>query len=437
MPVPQAVRKMAVPAVLSQLVVLLYTLADTFFLGQTNNPVMVAGVSLILPVFNTTVALGNLIGTGGGAFIPKLMGVSRMKEAEVVNRFCMILAVVVTGGFCLMLALFSHPFLRLLGAGEDTFSYAYLYMMIVAVAGGIPTVLNNVLSSLLRSFGLSREAGFGIALGGLLNIALDPLFMFVLLPDGHEVLGVAVATLISNVIACGYSLFIMLRRQKILSMRPERWLPEKASVAAVFAVGFPAAMNVFLFDLDYMVLNRLMSAYGDKALAAVGIVLKAERFPIQAAVGLCLGMVPLIAYSYAAGNYPRMKAVIRHSLKLAAIIAVISITCYEIFAPQVIRIFIRETETVAYGVEFLRVRTIATFFMIMSFFFVHVFQGLGDGKRAFWLCVMRWAAFNIPALIILNALMGRMGLVWAQIVADVLTTIVSFIVYWRRSRLYR
>ncbi|MBR3053751.1 MAG: MATE family efflux transporter [Firmicutes bacterium] len=434
MPIPQAVRKMAIPAVLSQLVVLLYNMADTFFIGQTNDPLMVAGVSIILPVFNTTVALGTLIGVGGGAFIPKLMSRERQTEAESVNLFCLKAGVLITGLFCLLIFLLADPLLKLLGAGPDIIAYSKLYMLIVVSCGGIPTVLNNITANLLRSIGMSREAGIGIAAGGLLNVALDPLFMFVLLPRGNEVLGVAVATLISNVVACSYSLYTMLRRQKILAVRGGVGLPEKASVAAVFMVGVPAAMNIFLFDLDYMVLNRLMSGYGDKALAAIGIILKVERFPIQAAIGLCQAMIPLIAYSYGAKNFKRMRGVIKHCLKLAVIIAVVSISCYEIFAHQILRIFIREAETVGYGVEFLRVRTVATLFMILSFFVVHVFQGLGDGKRAFVLCVMRWAAFNIPALFILNVLIGRMGLVWAQIAGDVLTASVSFVVLWSQMR---
>lgn len=429
MPIPEAVRRMAVPSVISQLVVLLYNLADTFYIGQTNDPSMVAGVSLILPVFNVTIALGVLIGTGGGAFIPKLLGLDRLREAERVNRFCMGLTVAVTGLFCLILLIFSGPFLRLLGADANTFAYARLYMLIVVVGGGIPTVLTNVLSSLLRSFGLSKEAGTGVALGGLLNIALDPLFMFVILPRGQEVLGVSVATILSNIIACLYCLFIMLHRQNVLTVHVRDTLPEKASVAAVFVVGIPAAMNVFLFDLDYMILNRLMSGYGHIAVAAIGIVLKAMRFPIQAGIGLCQGMIPLIAYSYTARHYERMKNIVRFCLKTGFLICAGSIILYELAAPLIIRLFIREAETVAYGTVFLRAQALATVFMFMSFFIVHVFQGLGMGRHALALCVMRWAAFNIPMLFLLNHLFGRMGLVWAQVAADILTVTVSLIVY--------
>ena len=432
MPVARAVRQMAVPAILSQLVIVIYNVAATFYIGQTNDPFKVAGVSLILPVFNITLALGTLIGTGGGAFIPKLMSRAKKEEAERVTRFCMWAGVLITGLVSLILLLFAEPILRTLGAGSDTLHYAKTYMLIVVAAGGIPTVLNNIVTALLRSIGLSKEAGIGIALGGILNLVLDPLFMFVLLPRGNEVLGVAVAAFISNVIACSYSLVIMLRKQKQLYLAGPIAFPEGKSVAAVFSVGIPAAMNIFLFDLDYMVLNRLMSGHGDKALAAIGIVLKAERFPIQAAVGICYAMIPLIAYSYAKGDHRRMRGIIRESLKLTVIISLGCIALYQLFAPQIIRIFIKEAETVSYGVPFLRVRAVATFLMIMSFFIVHVFQGMGDGKTAFALCTVRWAVFNIPMLFLLNYLLGIMGLCYAQIAADSRTVTVSFIVYRRK-----
>lgn len=434
MPISQAVRQMAVPAVISQIIVLLYNLADTFFIGKTNDPYMVAGVSLILPVFNITMALGTLIGTGGGAFLPKLMGQARQAEAERVNQFCIGLTVGITALFSVLLFLFSRPLLLFLGAGTNTYDYARQYMLIVVALGGIPTVLTSVLSSLLRSLGLSRQSGFGVALGGVLNIILDPLFMFILLPPGHEVLGISLATLLSNVIACGYCLWVMLRTQQQVALRLKSPLPERASILAILAVGIPAATNVLLFDLDYMVLNKLMSGYGDIPLAAVGIVLKAERFPIQAGIGLCQAMVPLVAFNFTSGDHRRMQDFIRYFTKIGLIIGIGSIVVYELLAPLIIRAFIGDAATVGYGVTFLRIRTPATLFMFLSFFIVHIFQALGKGKKALALCTMRWLGFNIPALLLLNLFFGMMGILWAQLVADILTVTVSFLVYKHQMR---
>ena len=204
MPIGSALRAMIVPTIISQIIVLIYNMADTFYVGRTNNPYMVAGASLILPVFNITLCLAGLAGIGGGALVSRLLGQKRVDEARRTGTFSLYLAIGVSAVFALIMGVFMDPILMLLGAGEHTLVFARQYSFFVIVLGGIPTVLSNVMSNLIRSVGYSREAGIGITLGGILNIALDPLFMFVILPKGYEVMGVGIATCLSNCIACVY-----------------------------------------------------------------------------------------------------------------------------------------------------------------------------------------------------------------------------------------
>ncbi len=429
--VPSALRVMIVPAVISQLIVLIYNMADTFYVGQTNNPYMVAAAALILPVFNITLCLAGLAGIGGGALISRLLGENREEEARRVSVFSLYLAILIAAVFALGMGIFMKPLLNLLGAGENTYEYARQYAFCVIVAGGIPTVLSNVLSNLIRSIGYSRQAGTGIVLGGLLNIALDPLFMFVLLPDGYEVLGAGAATCLSNCIACVYFIVVVCRmgKESIVTFHPKAGRPERESIAAVFTVGIPSAVATLLFDLDYVVIDKLMVSYHDLALAAIGIVLKVERFPLNVGIGICQGMMPLVAYNYAAGNKKRMEDTIRISRMLGLVIAGISILLYEIFAAQFIRLFISDAQTVEMASAFLRIRVLATPLMFLSFFTVYLFQAFGMGKRSLFLGMMRWLVFNIPMLFLLNAVFGMYGIVWSQVTADTLTVILSFYVY--------
>ncbi len=429
--VPSALRVMIVPAVISQLIVLIYNMADTFYVGQTNNPYMVAAAALILPVFNITLCLAGLAGIGGGALISRLLGENREEEARRVSVFSLYLAILIAAVFALGMGIFMKPLLNLLGAGENTYEYARQYAFCVIVAGGIPTVLSNVLSNLIRSIGYSRQAGTGIVLGGLLNIALDPLFMFVLLPDGYEVLGAGAATCLSNCIACVYFIVVVCRmgKESIVTFHPKVGRPERESIAAVFTVGIPSAVATLLFDLDYVVIDKLMVSYHDLALAAIGIVLKVERFPLNVGIGICQGMMPLVAYNYAAGNKKRMEDTIRISRMLGLVIAGISILLYEIFAAQFIRLFISDAQTVEMASAFLRIRVLATPLMFLSFFTVYLFQAFGMGKRSLFLGMMRWLVFNIPMLFLLNAVFGMYGIVWSQVTADTLTVILSFYVY--------
>ena len=432
-PVPSALRVMIVPAVISQLIVLIYNMADTFYVGQTGNPYMVAGTSLILPVFNITLCLAGLAGIGGGSLISRLLGQNREDEARRVSAFALRLSLCVAAAFSIGMGLFMRPVLEFLGAGENTYRYASQYALCVIVLGGIPTVLSNVLSNLIRSIGRSQQAGNGIALGGILNIVLDPLFMFVLLPDGYEVLGAGIATCLSNCIACGYFLTLLVRmgRQSVITFRSGDGRAERESVIAVFAVGVPSAVATLLFDLDYMIIDKLMVSYHDLALAAIGIVLKVERFPLNVGIGICQGMLPLVAYNYASGNHERMRSIIRLARGLGLAVAAASILMYEILAGQLARVFISDAQTVEMASRFLRIRVLATPLMFLSFFPVYLFQAFGKGRVSLFLGMTRWLVFNIPMLFILNGIFGMYGIVSSQVTADTLTVILSFYVYSR------
>ena len=431
LPIPTALGKMIVPAVTSQLIVLIYNMADTFFVGQTGNPYMVAATSLILPVFNITLCLAGLAGIGGGSLISRLLGQGREEEARRVSAFSLYLGLCIAALFAVGIGVFMEPVLNLLGAGENTYTYARQYALCVIVTGGVPTVLSNVLANLIRSVGRSKEASAGIILGGLLNIALDPLFMFVLLPDGYEVLGAGLATCLSNCTAFLFFVVVLLRmgRSSVITFSPRGGMPQKASIAAIFGVGIPSAVATFLFDLDYVIIDKLMVSYHDLALAAVGIVLKVERFPLNVGIGICQGMLPLVAYNYSAGNKQRMEDTIRLARGLGLVIAGISIVLYELFAVQFAHLFISDAQTVALASQFLRIRVLATPLMFLSFFTVYLFQAFGKGRISLFLGVTRWLVFNIPMLFLLNAIFGMFGIVWSQVTADTLTVLLSFYVY--------
>ena len=436
LPIPKALKVMAVPTVISQIIILIYNLADTFFVGKTDNPYMVAATSLILPVFNITLSLAALTGVGGGSLISRLLGENRRDEAKKVSSFSIYLSIAVTAVFSLIMAVFMTPILNLLGASSETFQFAKQYSFCVIVLGGIPTVLSNVLSNLLRSSGASKQAGVGITMGGLINIALDPLFMYVLLPRGYEILGVGIATCLSNCIACAYFLCVIckMRKSSVISLSVKLGLPEKKSVLSILNVGFPSALATLLFDLDYIVIDKLMVAYGDIALASIGIVLKAERLPLNVGIGICQGMMPIVAYNFSSKNYKRMNDTVKFSRRVGLITAAFSIVLYELTASYIMRIFIDDAGTVALGTDFLRIRILATPLMFLSFFTVYLFQGFGKGNKALFLGVMRWVVFNIPMLFILNGIIGMYGIVWSQVTADIFTVALSIYVYNRYKK---
>lgn len=434
--VPHALWVMAVPAVISQLIILIYNLADTWFVGRAGNPYMVAATSLVLPAFMITIVISNIYGTGGGTLISRLIGRGEEEEASRVSAACIAMCVLTGALFSFICYVFMTPLLRTLGASDNVLGFARQYMFFVVVIGAVPAILSNTLSSILRSIGLSSKASFGLSLGGVLNIILDPLFMFILLPEGQEVMGAAIATMLSNVIACIYfvAVYISQSRNTILRFRINGDFPSGQSMKEIFGVGLPAGISVFLFDLCNIVINRLASGYGDIELAAIGIVLKAERLPLNIGVGICIGMVPLLAYSYSSGNRKRMDDVFRTGRIVGLVIGFLSVVLYYVFAPVIIALFISNADTVSYGTIFLRARCFATPLMFLCFSMVHFTQAIGRGKASFILAVIRQLVFNIPLLFIMNRLFGIQGIVWTQLIADFFTVIVSYLIYFRIRR---
>ena len=281
MPVPSALAKMALPTIASQLVTLVYNIADTWFIGQTGNPYMVAASSLVLTVFLMTSALANLFGVGGGSLAVRLLGKKEEEEARKVASLSLVMAGAASLLFSLFCLVFMDPLLRFLGASDYTIGYAKQYLLFVVVIGCFPTVLSNTMSAMIRNIGYSKEAGFGLSMGGVLNVVLDPIFMFLLLPDGYEVMGAAIATMLSNVVVFVYFLrmYGKLKEKTILSLPRSVERIQRDSLRSMFSVGLPAALSLFLFDLTNIVINRLSSSHGDIPLAAMGIVLKVERLP--------------------------------------------------------------------------------------------------------------------------------------------------------------
>ncbi|MGN1267073.1 MAG: MATE family efflux transporter [Dorea sp.] len=430
-PVPSALATMAIPAVVSQLITLVYNIADTWFIGQTNNPYMVAAASLVATIFLMTAAVSNLFGAGGGNLVVRLLGGRQEEEASKAASWSVVMAAVSSLVFAFLCLIFMNPLLRFLGASDQTIGYARQYLLIVVVIGAFPTIVSNTMSYMLRNIGYSKEASFGLGFAGILNVILDPIFMFVILPDGYQVVGAAVATLLSNVVALIYyiSIYVKVQKHTILQIPRKLEKIQRTSLNSILSVGLPAALSLLLYDLTNMIINMLSASHGDLQLAAIGIVLKVERLPLNIGIGICMGMMPLIGYNYASKNFKRMKEFFTFSRFVAIVIAVVCVILYRVFAADIVNVFIEDVETVAYGTEFLKARCFATPVMILSFHMVHFMQAVDRGKISFYLAVIRQICLNIPILFVLNYFFGMNGIIWTQVIADFINAVISYIIY--------
>lgn len=292
--VPRAVRTLALPSMMGMLVNIVYNLADTFFVGQTGNANMVAAVSVTMPLFLLFIACGNLFGVGGCAFVSRSLGEGKTERVKTISSFCVYSAIGVGLVMTVLFLVFRKPVLYAVGASDATFAYAADYLKYVAI--GSPFIVSSVmLGNLVRGEGAARVSMIGSIIGQVVNIVLDPIFILnkgdklfgLAMPfgTGQGVAGAAIATVIGNVVSVIFFLIYFLRGKSILSISPGRYRVRGGIARGVITVGLPAAINSLLMSISNMLINVFLQAYGDNAVAAMGITMKANMLVVMLQIG--------------------------------------------------------------------------------------------------------------------------------------------------------
>lgn len=431
MPVPCAVITLAVPTILSQVVTMIYNLADIFFIGQLGDPNRVAAVSLVAPWFNLLTALANLFGLGGGSLISRMLGAHQHNNVKFVAAFSIWGGAAATLLFSLATIIWRTPLLTFLGASRETMAFAENYLFFVVGIGGIPTMLSLALGYLLRSEGHVRQASTGMMVGCGLNMILAPIAIFGL---GLDVTGAGLATAVSNMIAVIYFVIEILRLGECTSMSLSPRYFSFRFMRQIFSVGLASALATTLGNAANMVMVHLAASYGDVPVAAYGVVKRIDQFPLNVCMGLCQGFMPLVGYNFAAKNYERMRHVSVFSWKTGIGIAACFVCGFMIFAPQILPFFIPEAETSSLGASFLRIACLAVPFTTVNFLISYTLQAMGKGAQSAILTFSRQGLLNIPLLILMNVIFGLYGMIWTQLVVELIMLPVSLGMYWRTFR---
>lgn len=417
MPVPKAVATMIIPTIISQIITVIYNLADTWYVGLTGNAAAVAAISLCLPVYNIMTAIANLFGIGGSSVITRAIGEEHHHRAGRAFVLSVRGALIASVIYCLLLGLIARPFLLVIGGDAESIDLAVRYTMITMVIGGIPTVLSAVFAHLIRSTGQAKIAGFGITLGAILNMILDPLFMFVLLPDGYEVVGAAIATALSNTVAMVYFIIYLIRHKEVSvfrftlenhrSIRITSWDIMKSGIPSFFLL---AAGQISNFFLNGMIADMGASA----AVAGIGVVRKIDSLAYAINQGITQGMLPIVAYCYASRRIRRMKSVVGFSAMLTVVFSLLCSLCSYIFAPQLIEFFIRDADTVFYGSKFLRILCISVAIYPLLFVIIAVFQAVGEGAKPFFLSLLHKGSLDILLFFVIRKVFGLEYILWVS-----------------------
>lgn len=423
-PVPKAVATMAVPTMISMLVVVIYNMADTFFIGQTKDPLQVAAVSLATPVFMIFMALGHLFGIGGSSAISRALGERRKDRAWHISSFCCYGSL----GLGVMVAVISvlgmEQILHLIGASENTIGFARQYLTIISI--GAPTIMfSTAFANILRGEGASRESMVGNLLGTIVNIILDPVMILGL---GWGVSGAALATIIGNIAACFFYISYYVRGKSMLSIHVKDFRMGEGIAASVAAIGIPASLNNILMSFANIILNQALVGYGDTPVAAMGVALKSNMLVVLLQIGLCVGIQPLIGYNYGSGNKKRLMQVFKFTGVISVIMGML-LTLFMIIARKtMIQVFINDAEVVSYGIRMVVALQLSAPFIGILFLCINTIQGMGKALPSLVLTVCRQGLIFIPLIFILNAMLGLNGVIYAQPAADYLSILVGIMI---------
>ena len=419
----EAVLRLAIPTVLGQIILVIYNMADTFFVGLTGNDAMLTAVTVCMPAFMFLSAISNLFGIGGASVISRALGSKDGGRARQTSAFAFWGCLLTTLCYSLCCLALLDPFVDLLGGVHgEVHRHASEYLLVTVICGGLTTSLSTLFSHLIRSEGRANLASIGIVLGGVLNIGLDPLFMFRLLPPGREALGAALATALSNFISLLYFAVVLYRkRQKsLLSVRPSLAMFGSRIPADIFAAGIPACMMTLCENISYAVLDKLMSLSSVAAQAGIGVAKKVNMLAHSIVRGIAQGALPLLAYNFAASRYKRMQECFRIAQRIAVAAASLCMIINLALAAPLIALFIHSgSASLGYGTAFLRILCVGGPFSAAAYTVISFFQAVGEGRKSFRLAVLRKGILDIPLMFVLHSLLPVFGIVAATPITDI------------------
>ena len=424
MSVPKAYMKLALPVVLSMIVSLVYNMVDTYFIALTGVQELVAGVSLVAPMFTLMIAFGDIFGLGGSSAISRLLGEKKDNEAKKTCAFCIWISLVF--GLCIsaILLLFRTQILGLLGVGKDTSQYANAYYTWIAI-GAVSIIFSMVPSNILRTEGLAVQSMAGSIIGSIVNIIFDPIFIFGL---NQGAAGAAMATVLGNIIADIYYVYAVVKKSKRLTCSPSHMKVTGRRIRDILMIGIPASITNIMQTFMMVMTNNFLLPYGTDKVAAMGIALKVNMITALVLVGFAFGGQPLVGYNYGAKNEKRLKNILKFAYLFEMGLGLLFTILMCIFAPQIIKVFMDKPDIITNGAMMLRFQQIGMTFMSVSLISTCVCQAVGNAGGAFVLSISRQGVIYVLALFIMSNVFGYTGVLVSQACSDVVTALIAAVI---------
>jgi len=425
-PIPKAVISNVIPSIISMIMVLVYNLADTFFIGKTNNALMVAAVTIATPAFLIFMAIGMLFGIGGTSLISRMLGEGRESRAKNASAFCFWTGLVVGIISLAVMYIFARPLCMVIGASDATIDYAAQYLKIVSLS--IPfLIISNAFSNIIRAEGNAKIAMTGMILGNLANIILDPIMI---LGFDWNIAGAAIATVVGNVFSAIFYIAHLVSKKCMLSIKLKDYKATDKIAFDVLAIGIPASLNSILMSISNILINNEMTDFGDMAVAGLGVAMKVNMIVVMLLIGLGTGVQPLLGYCYGAGNKKRYFGVLKFSALLAISLSLImTVICY-LGASGLVREFLNEPDAFNYAFSFSRIYIISGPILGILFLFVNAIQSTGAAIPSLILSISRQGLLFVPILYTICHLTDSARMIaYAQPVTDYFATALAIILF--------
>ena len=419
--IPKALLAMGIPTMIGMLVNAFYNLVDAYFVGGLGESQMGA-ISVVYPLGQVVVGLGLLFGNGAASYISRLLGRGDKENADKVASTALYSSVSVGAVIIIISMVFLHPILKLLGATDSILPYAATYAGIYIVSC-IFNVFNVTMNNIVTSEGAAKTTMCALLTGAVLNIALDPLFIYVF---DLGVAGAAIATAISQVVSTCVYLTYIFRKKSVFHFRVKDCTYTKETMSEIFKIGIPTLVFQILTSVSISLINNAAGDYGDSAIAGMGVVTRLISMGSLSVFGFIKGFQPIAGYSYGAKKFVRLREAIKTSILWSTIFCVIFGVILALFPTAIVSQFTKgDAEMIRIGATSLRANGISI--MLFGFYTVYssLFLALGKGREGFILGACRQGICFIPVILLLPIVWGLNGIMYAQPIADVLSAVIT------------
>ncbi|MBD5644596.1 MATE family efflux transporter [Clostridium botulinum] len=415
--------KLSVPAIIAMLINAIYNIVDTMFVGMLNNTSAIAAVSIVYPLFMFIGAIGVMFGAGGASYLSRLLGEKKKEEADRALTSTIVIGCIFSLIFTVICIIFLEQFLLMYGATETTMPYAKEYGYTI-VAGSIFTIGTAIMSNTIRAEGNSKYSMIATCIGGVINIILDPIFMF---KFGMGIKGAAVATVISQIVSFIFLLRYYYSKKSFIRLGIKFFKPTFNMFFEILKIGIPIFVTQVLASFALGFMNLGAKPYGDAAVAAMGIVFRVMSIGFYIVFGIGQGFQPVAGYNYGAKNFTRLKEAVKLSIKWSVVSGIVISILFIVFAEGCMLIFTRDREVINMGIKAFRAASLL--FPLFGYVntYAVLYQALGKALGAFILSISRQGIFYIPLMYILPKFMGLAGVIFCQTAADGLAFIETFI----------